>query len=52
MKIGRTYVSNLLNLVFARGVPVVGTEEKNLEACHTRLPENAFGNNRTAKNVP
>ena len=31
---------------------MVGAEEKNLEACHTRLPENAFANNGTAKNVP
>ena len=40
IKIGRTYVSNLLNLNL-----------KYLKIRHSRLPENAFASTRTAKNV-
>ena len=39
IKIGRTYVSDLLNLVSPWGAPMVGEDGKNLKICHSRLPE-------------
>ena len=47
IKIRRTYVCHLLNLV-----SMLGTEGKNLEICHSRLPENAFASTRKSKSVP
>ena len=52
MEIGRTYVSDLLNLVSAWDAPMVSAESKNVEICYFRLPENAFTSTRTAKNIP
>ena len=39
IKIGRTYVSYLLNYVSAWGAPIVGAEGNNLEICHSRLQQ-------------
>ena len=51
MKIGRTDVSDLVNLVSPQGASMMGGEEKILEICHSKLPENAFVSTRTAKNT-
>ena len=51
MKIGRTDVSDLVNLVSPQGASMMGGEGKILEICHSKLPENAFVSTRTAKNI-
>ena len=52
IKIGRTNVSDLVNLVTPWSAPMVGKEEGNLKICHSRLRENTSASTRTAKNVP
>ena len=51
MKIRRTYVSDLVNIVSLSGTSMVGGGGGKLEICHSKLPENAFVSTRTAKNV-
>ena len=51
IKIGRTYVSDLLDLVSPRGA-LWGVSREKVDICYFRLPENAFANTKTAKNVP
>ena len=51
IQIGRTYASDLSDLVSPRGAPW-GVSREKVDICYFRLPENAFANTRTAKNVP
>ena len=48
IKNGRTYVSELVNLVSPWSAPMVGKEGDTLTICHSRLRENTFASTRTA----
>ena len=52
IKIGRTFVRDLLNLLSAWSATMVGAEGENLEICPSKLPENAFASTSTAKIFP